>query len=123
MRLRHSAGHEEAGSRGHAFKAQRCRRRGRCPASEEGGTFVSHLRDMPKIRASSRSTSEGSSSPRMAANSRVGKSTVQASPLVDLAGGPYAPGLAVHARHLVAEHLVDACPLLTARQLWYEQLY
>ena len=79
MRLRHSAGHEEAGSRGHAFKAQRCRRRGRCPASEEGGTLVSHLRDMPKMRASSRSTPEGSASPRMAENSRARKSTVRAS--------------------------------------------
>lgn len=41
--------------------------------------FAPHLRDMPKMRASSRSTSEGSASPRMAENSRARKSTVQAS--------------------------------------------
>ena len=28
-----------------------------------------------------------------------------------------------YARHLVAEYLVDACPLLTARQVWYELSY
>lgn len=42
--------------------------------------FAPHLRDMPKMRASSRSTSEFSASPRMAENSRARKSTVQASP-------------------------------------------
>ena len=78
------------------------------PASEEGGTPVSHLRDMPKMRASSRSTSEGL---RLAAHGgELPREEVDrpGELLVDLSGGPYAPELPVHARHLVAEHLVDA---------------
>lgn len=40
--------------------------------------FVAHLRDIPKMRVSSRSMSEGSSSPCMAENSHVRKSIVRA---------------------------------------------
>lgn len=81
-----------------------------------------YLRDMPKMRASSRSTSEGSASPRMAENSRARKSTVQASPSSTSPADRMRLS-SRYTRHFVVEHLVDVCPLLTARQLWYEQLY
>lgn len=66
-----------------------------------------HLRDMPKMRASSRSTSEGSSSAHMAENSRVRKSTVHASPSSTSPADRMRLS-SRYARHLVAEHLVDA---------------
>ena len=84
--------------------------------------FAPHLRDIPKMRASSRSTSEGSSSPRMAANSRARKSTARAGPSSTSPADRMRLS-SRYARHLVAEHLVDACPLLTARQVWYEMPY
>lgn len=69
--------------------------------------FAPHLRDMPKMRASSRSTSEGSASPRMAENSRARKSTVQASPSSTSPVDRMRLS-SRYTRHLVAEHLVDS---------------